>query len=39
MTLSQYDIPNQLLQKMSEIFTTYPDIEKVTLFGSRAKQT
>ncbi|WP_137169440.1 nucleotidyltransferase domain-containing protein [Marinomonas sp. FW-1] len=36
MTLSQYGIPNQLLEKMSETFSKYPDIEKVTLFGSRA---
>ena len=36
MTLSQYGIPNPLLEKMSETFAKYPDIEKVTLFGSRA---
>lgn len=36
MTLSQFGIPNALLQKMSETFSKYPDIQKVTLFGSRA---
>jgi predicted nucleotidyltransferase len=36
MTLSQFGIPANLLQKMSETFSRYPDIEKVTLFGSRA---
>jgi uncharacterized protein len=36
MTLSQFGIPANLLQKMSETFSKYPDIEKVTLFGSRA---
>ena len=36
MTLSKFGIPTNLLQKMSETFSKYPDIEKVTLFGSRA---
>ena len=36
MTLSQFGIPANLLQKMSETFSRYPDIEKVTLFGSRS---
>ena len=36
MTLSQFGIPTSLLEKMSETFSKYPDIEKVTLFGSRA---
>lgn len=36
MTLSQFGIPTSLLEKMSETFSKYPDIQKVTLFGSRA---
>lgn len=36
MSLSPFGIPTNLLQKMSETFSKYPDIEKVTLFGSRA---
>lgn len=36
MTLSPFGIPANLLQKMSETFSRYPDIEKVTLFGSRS---
>ncbi|MGO3740250.1 MAG: nucleotidyltransferase domain-containing protein [Marinomonas foliarum] len=36
MTPSQFGIPTSLLEKMSETFSKYPDIEKVTLFGSRA---
>lgn len=36
MTLSQFGIPTSLLEKMSETFSNYPDIQKVTLFGSRA---
>lgn len=36
MTLSQFGIPTSLLEKMSETFSKYPDIKKVTLFGSRA---
>ncbi|MBJ7538595.1 nucleotidyltransferase family protein [Marinomonas transparens] len=35
MTLNQYGLPTTLMGKMSAVFTRYPEIQKVTLFGSR----
>ena len=33
----KYGLPDQTIEKLSRVFSRYPQIEKVVLYGSRAK--